>query len=600
MDKKIEEMIESFNSIYNSDSDISNNNTYTIKESLNILMSDNLLNESIMEQSSNKIHIENALKSIEQSLLKDNTFIWPYIDAPYFTPEESTMFRAYYMKQNKPQNNKPIDYKARELEERMRNTTDPDELAEIKARMDNSSSQGEFDSNFLESAHLYASTTKKDAKTWSSKVDDLMDRLRSTEDPEKIGAIKQELISLGWNPEVDFTVENRIRAKKRIESIYQERFKNILILDLTSLIESYSEDDVINESNKSNSIHPIHVILVKGNGPFSGAITKLTNSSFSHSAVCLDNDFDNLYSFNLDNKSNFTGGFSIENMGMYSKDGRLAVFTFFVSNDVYKSIKEKMEILKDGIKKTNYSIVNVLTLPFKNININFNSSMICSQFVDSIMKMCNMDITKINSSHVTPGDLYKSAAMAVKENSKIYKVFDGLVKDFNKNKVIRYINKMSNKPLVTKESSNIITDYLNPTLLEAKIPIEANKDGDILLRNNFVDFDSEYSASHKLLVQYEKSNNIEAMKYELARLYYMNYVLERKLYHNKLSRNREKNIKTRARVLNDFNKYLKYVLKKQPKFNFGEYYESSIFYPHTVQIKSSTMKAAKDIIKYIL
>jgi hypothetical protein len=90
------------------------------------------------------------------------------------------------------------------------------------------------------------------------------------------------------------------------------------------------------------------------------------------------------------------------------------------------------------------------------------------------------------------------------------------------------------------------------------------------------------------------------MKYELARLYYMNYIIEKKLYHNKNLKNKQENIKTRARILNDFNKYLKYVLSKDKNFNFSEYYEGSPFYAHTIEIKSSTIGKIKDIISYIL
>jgi hypothetical protein len=163
------------------------------------------------------------------------------------------------------------------------------------------------------------------------------------------------------------------------------------------------------------------------------------------------------------------------------------------------------------------------------------------------------------------------------------------------------MNRMAKKVKYVNEASNsIIDDFVYPALMEAKFPIEFNKDGDVLITNKFVDFDREYSASHKLLLQYAKANNTEAMKYELARLYYMNYILERRLYHNNSLSNKDKNIKTRARVLNDFNKYLKFVLNKEPKFNFSEYYEKSIFYPHTIEVKSSTILKLKDVINYIL
>ena len=80
----------------------------------------------------------------------------------------------------------------------------------------------------------------------------------------------------------------------------------------------------------------------------------------------------------------------------------------------------------------------------------------------------------------------------------------------------------------------------------------------------------------------------------------MNYILEKKIYHNTILNNKEKNIKTRARILNDFNKYLKVVLKKNSNFNFSKYYEDTPFYPHTVEIKASTISNLKNVITSIL
>ena len=65
-------------------------------------------------------------------------------------------------------------------------------------------------------------------------------------------------------------------------------------------------------------------------------------------------------------------------------------------------------------------------------------------------------------------------------------------------------------------------------------------------------------------MQYDKINNSEGMKYELARLYYMNYLLEKKIYSNKYKKKKDANIKVRARILNDFNKYMKSLLKINP------------------------------------
>ena len=116
-----------------------------------------------------------------------------------------------------------------------------------------------------------------------------------------------------------------------------------------------------------------------------------------------------------------------------------------------------------------------------------------------------------------------------------------------------------------------------------------------------LNLDDEYAQSHKLLMNYEKTNNYEGMKYELCRLFYMNYILEKRLNaKGNHSIGKNKSINTRARVLNDFNKYIKIVLKNQPTFNFGEYYEQSPFYPNTLEVDADTIKYTSDKIKSML
>ena len=282
-------------------------------------------------------------------------------------------------------------------------------------------------------------------------------------------------------------------------------------------------------------------------------------------------------------------------MKNFPKENRLGIYSFFVKKEDYDKISNKLQEYLLNIKNTTYSLAGLLLFPFDKIKFNVSNSMICSQFVDYIMKMANADITKTDSSKVSPAKLYNSSV----NNARIYKTYDGKVKDFDSNKTRKLLNKLSRTAKTVNE--NTINSHIAPIVVEArKANIEVRDNGDVLLTNPFVDFDAEYMASHKLLMQYYKSNNIEAMKYELARLYYMNYILEKKLYHNKFLMNKEKNMKTRAKVLNDFNKYIKVVLKAEQNFNFGEYYEQSPFYPHTVEVTGSTVNAVKDVFKYIL
>lgn len=429
-------------------------------------------------------------------------------------------------------------------------------------------------------------------KSWYKKISELQFKLKNTNDPEEINQIKQDMISLGWNPEIEYNIENQYKAINRYNNIINEKSK-FKIIDYDNFI--LEENNYIEESSKEQKLYPISIVTVQGNSPFSAIINQATKGIFSHAAISLDVNLNRLYSFNFDNKFKNGGGFSIENIKNYPKDNRLAIYTVFVTKNAYDKINENIQYMITNIKNTSYSLLTLITFPFKNISIVDSESMICSQFVDGLLKIANLDFTEMQSNKVSPNKLY----FTLTKNPKAFKVFDGVVKDFNNKNAENKINKLLKTAIPANESTTIsyTLDYVNEA---RRLPIGFNDDGDILLTNPFPNFTEEYFSSHKLLLNYEKTNNLEGMKYELARLYYMNYILEQKLYHNKNLPNKQENIKTRARILNDFNKYLKYVNSKDNNFNFSEYYESSPFYVHTVEIPKSSIGKIKNIISYIL
>lgn len=599
----IEQMIESFMEAYPS-SNISTHNKSLCDCLIELSQLESCVSHTTMDDISNKYYTKHILENVHEILEEQNNFEWPFMYAPYFTHEEVQQLQGYYYEtvgSGTQYNPKPWSTKIMNLQVALKNTIDPDEIEDIKKQLSDLGCDPETGDNYDFTTEA-ALGTQFHPITWHKKLSMLSMELKNTTDPDEINRIKQEMIDTGWNPEIDFTNENMALAKKRIERIYKERYSDTITLDLQPFIEEFNADEAIHETNANSGIYPIHIVLVRGNSPFSKVIGDVTKGEFSHSAICLDNDFDRLYSFNLDNQLNKgVGGFSLESIRNYPKDNRLAIFSFFVNKNDYDKIQDRVQMLLNNIKSTTYSMLNILLFPFQHINLNLSDSMICSQFVDSIMKMVNIDITGKDSSKVSPNFLYSKSV----DNKKLYKVFDGIVSKFNAKKAEKYINRMSKKAKPINESKSevlsLLNAYIYPVITEArKFPIEIKDDGDVLLTNNLIDFDAEYSASHKLLMEYDKAGNIEGMKYELARLYYMNYILEKKLYHNKYLKNKEKNIKTRARVLNDFNKYMKVVLKAEPDFNFGAYYEQSPFYAHTVEIKGSTVSKLKDIISYIL
>ena len=139
---------------------------------------------------------------------------------------------------------------------------------------------------------------------------------------------------------------------------------------------------------------------------------------------------------------------------------------------------------------------------------------------------------------------------------------------------------------------------INRSLRESKLPFEFDTKGNIYINKaGNLDYNSEYAKCHKLLVNYEKVGNTEGMKTELAKLYYLNNKIETSLftYNQVLNKDdRAKLVNSRARILNDFNKYIKVVLKKDRNFNFTNYFAKSEYNTDVLVIKKPTLDMTID------
>lgn len=504
------------------------------------------------------------LNKIKENYDEENTYKWEFIYAPFFSPKEINELEGFYSEE-------VID----------------DSINNIFKEYVNYFYGYENEFNIIE---------------WDSKIRELQYKLEYCDSYNESLILKQSLVKLGWNAELPYNEINQINAISRLNSIINEMYSNFSIVDCTSIFKSFDETQIINESS-SKKLYPISIVLIRGDTIFSDIIVKYTKGPFSHAAMCLDDDFTKLYSFDAggNNLNGIKGGLSLESIKDYPKRNRVAVYTFFVDADTHKAITNNIQAMLYNIKNTKYSILNILTIPFKKINLNQKNNMICSQFVDRMLKLANIDLTNKDSSKVTPNYLYG----IITNNSRIYRIYDGPVKDFDFDKAAKFVNFISKNSKPINEEFNILKEflynqYLYPIISEARqVPLQFQDNGDLIVNNPLVDFNNEYFSSHKLLLQYEKSKNIDGMKYELARLYYMNYILEKRIYSNKFKINKEKNIKTRARILNDFNKYLAIVLKVEPDFNFAKYYEDSVFYANSVHVTGATLTRFKNMIKYL-
>ena len=126
-----------------------------------------------------------------------------------------------------------------------------------------------------------------------------------------------------------------------------------------------------------------------------------------------------------------------------------------------------------------------------------------------------------------------------------------------------------------------------------KFPIEFDKEGNLIIykaRVGSLAFGDEIDDSVQLLQAYRNASNIEGIKYELAKLWYINDCIEKKLK-KRLSNDQYKElIDTRATCLNVFKSNLDYVMKAEKGFNFSDYYNSTPFSDNSTKITANTLK----------
>ena len=155
-----------------------------------------------------------------------------------------------------------------------------------------------------------------------------------------------------------------------------------------------------------------------------------------------------------------------------------------------------------------------------------------------------------------------------------------------------------NSANITKAYNRANTIYhrsmTSKLLQEKSIGFEFDARGNLFVKNFLKNksYQSVYMESHRLLMEYDRAKNIEGMKYELAKMYYLNLKISEDLIKQDRTKKDKELVKIRARVLNDFHKYLKVVLKNDKQFNFSNYYQRSEFCDDSFVITAPTLKHA--------
>ena len=248
---------------------------------------------------------------------------------------------------------------------------------------------------------------------------------------------------------------------KNIE-ILERRFVHV-VSDKPHTIDEFKEklnkngDEVdvpmfsmIDEAMK-NSKHPIFVIFKHTDGDlFHKVIGKATSSFWAHAAISFDPSLQVMYSFTISQD-----GFGVENIKNYPTGTKISVMCSMVTDDIYQKMLSAIEKFKKIKNKTSYGYKNFISILMKKPNTD-DLTMVCSNFVDYMLKLGDISPTKMDWSTTHPGRLARAIART-KEKS-FFKVYRGDVKEYDPKYAKMLINSMS-------KNDEIVRENMNPTFI---------------------------------------------------------------------------------------------------------------------------------------
>lgn len=276
---------------------------------------------------------------------------------------------------------------------------------------------------------------------WIDTLDNLysdFEDIKASGDKEKILARKQSILNLGWNPEIAFNRKNRLKASKRVSDILDKTIPKDVFINLDDISES--DDEILSESVSKSTHKPVFLIFTQGSTPIvSQGIKLFTGSEYSHASISFDPELNEVYSFNIREKS----GFIRENLSSFGENV-ISVMTFFAPNKIVQQLKDKVKDFEDN--KTTFDLRIFLN---KILHIDHKVSkneyhQVCSTFVDTVLKSGSINLTgDINIPD--PGQLYDHAKSMP---NKIIEVFN--------DKAPKYDGKKTKRKLTTLLKSSDI------------------------------------------------------------------------------------------------------------------------------------------------
>lgn len=211
------------------------------------------------------------------------------------------------------------------------------------------------------------------------------------------------------------------------------------------------DEDIDMDSGLGGKLKPVFILLMYSGSTFSRVAGKFVKGqTYWHAAIGFGPSLNKLYSFNVGKAgaNKFFGGLSFESLEFYiddHPDSTMEVSCILLSTVKYNKLRDTLDYYMQNKEKTRYSFINLAYSLFGKASKNGTKfNLVCSTFVDTILKSINVDVSGQKYSNlVKPDDLRASEG-----KEKQFKVYEGRIADYNPLKVAKKVESMyDNKSL---------------------------------------------------------------------------------------------------------------------------------------------------------
>lgn len=434
------------------------------------------------------------------------------------------------------------------------------------------------DLNGVKIINPYSYVNIGDQKAYKQIIHDLQLKLANGE------PVEEKILKLGWNPYVKMTGEAVSYAKHK-QCKWFSKLASCKEINLSEYDTNIPIDDL---NTSDHDLLPIFICAIYN---YSNGVKVVKDIG-----IALDS---------LRNVSSFNGdGIAYHNFyNIVNEYDIVNISCFFVHDEIYFELKDNLiDIIAGNGELKNLELSEAKDIAVRVFVNKLNSILEDDERERYFLKDFTIyDLWNGTLDNYFPGTCIRKAyAITYCRNKPVEKVTESELPDVLYSGLIENLFVDSYRDNINSILSELRSSIYPESILsvnELRLPFGLDDKG--LYINFPKDLQKEYEEAHRLLSMYG-TNNIEGIKHELAHLYYLNWVIEKKLkYTPKGSKKYKELIDLRARVLNDFKKYFKIVCAADPDFDFMEYLKTTEYYTKRMEVDYEMLAAiGKIIAKY--